>query len=119
MSVLRDGLCSRLTSDILEKLRSSGITKTTDLISRDLEDTCQLTGISYKVKIQMSYIFETKTERGYVTLWLALSLGTLCFGAMMKKYFAMFCAVFPFQSGLEFYVLFILYLLYTYINQRR
>ena len=93
MSVLRDGLCSRLTSDILEKLRSSGTTKTTDLISRDLEDTCQLTGISYKVKIQMSYIFETKTERGYVTLWLALSLR--CYD---EKYFAMFCAVFPFQS---------------------
>ena len=49
MSILRNGICSSLTNDILEKLRSNGILKITDLISRDLEDTCQLTGISYKV----------------------------------------------------------------------
>ena len=42
-------MCSGFTADIIEKLRSNGISKLTDLISRDTEDVCQLTGVSYKV----------------------------------------------------------------------
>ena len=49
MSILREGMCSGFTANIVEKLRSNGISKLTDLISRDTEDVCQLTGVSYKV----------------------------------------------------------------------
>ena len=49
MSVLREGITAGLTADIIEKLKVNGITRVTDLISKELEEICQLASISYKV----------------------------------------------------------------------
>ena len=46
---LREGITAGLTADIIEKLKVNGITRVTDLISKELEEICQLASISYKV----------------------------------------------------------------------
>ena len=50
MSVLRCGLCSSLTEEILAKLNDQGIRSVTDLITKDLEEVSLHSKLPYKVK---------------------------------------------------------------------
>ena len=65
MSVLREGITAGLTADIIEKLKVNGITRVTDLISKELEEICQLASISYKVIIRVMGFRGFKIKKPY------------------------------------------------------
>ncbi|CAC5400335.1 RAD51L3 [Mytilus coruscus] len=48
MSVLRCGICSALTDDVVSTLKDNGIRSVIDLITQNLEDLSQKTKLSYK-----------------------------------------------------------------------
>ncbi|XP_063448881.1 DNA repair protein RAD51 homolog 4-like [Mytilus trossulus] len=48
MSVLRCGICSALTDDVVTTLKDNGIRSVVDLITQNLEDLSQKTKLSYK-----------------------------------------------------------------------
>jgi len=49
MSILRSGLCSTLTEEVVLVLKKNGVKSVTDLIIGDLEKLSQLTKLPYKV----------------------------------------------------------------------